>query len=231
VITAAIGIATVFFCVRVEALPKREAPAPGANAYYAEMLEGFRYVGSLKWLKTMFIACAAFGILASPAAMLTPLQVARSFGSDVWRLTVIELAFSAGMMAGGVLIAVWGGFKNKAHTMILAWLLFGVATVLFGVIPHFGVYVGVMLFCGCSMPVYNTPAATMMQTKIPPQVMGRVFSALMIINGLAMPLGMALFGPLGDLVAIEPLLVITGVLLLAGGLVQGGRRELIEAGR
>jgi DHA3 family macrolide efflux protein-like MFS transporter len=52
----------------------------------------------------------------------------------------------------------------------------------------------------------------------------------MVVNGLGMPLGMALFGPLGDIVKIELLLVITGALLLAGGLILRTRHEFIEAG-
>ncbi len=230
VLTAAVGVATVYFCVRVSDVPKGPERGAGAGAYYREMADGFRFVGAQPWLKTLFVASALFGVLASPAAMLTPLQVTRTFGDDVWRLTAIELAFSAGMMAGGILISLWGGFKNKARTMVFAWLLFGVATLLFGVIPNFWAYLAVMVFCGCSMPVYNTPAMTLMQTNIPPGLMGRVFSVLMILNGLSMPLGMALFGPLGDIVKIESLLIVTGILLLAGGLILYGRRELTQAG-
>ncbi|HCC34562.1 MAG TPA: MFS transporter [Ruminococcaceae bacterium] len=231
VATAAIGIATVFFCVKVSRqIEQPQRRKAGIKAYTHEMAEGFRFIGDHSWLKTLFIASALFGILASPAAMMTPLQVARSFGDDVWRLTAVELAFSVGMMLGGIAVAAWGGFNNKAHTMVAAWLLFGICTVLFGVIPNFWVYLAVMAFCGLSMPFFNTPAATLMQTKIPPNLMGRVFSVLMIINGLAMPLSMALFGPLGDAVKIERLLIITGALLIIGGFLLYRRRELIRAG-
>ncbi len=230
VFTAVIGISTVFFCVKVPHLPKKHEKTLGAKVYYNEMAEGFRFVGSQPWLKTLLIASALFGIFASPAAMLTPLQVVRTFGDDVWLLTAIEIAFSAGMMAGGVVISAWGGFKNKSHTMVLAWLCFGVTTFLFGVIPNFWIYLGVMVLCGLAMPIYNTPAMTLMQTKIPPELMGRVFSVMMIINGLAMPLGMALFGPLGDVVSIELLLILTGLLLIGGGFALYGRKELMKAG-
>ena len=230
VVTAVIGISTVFFCVKVPHVPKKQEKTLGSAVYYHEMAEGFRFVAKAPWLKTLLIASALFGIFASPAAMLTPLQVVRTFGDDVWLLTAIEIAFSAGMMAGGIVISAWGGFKNKSHTMVLAWLCFGVTTFLFGVIPIFWVYLGVMVLCGLAMPIYNTPAMTLLQTKIPPELMGRVFSVLMIINGIAMPFGMAIFGPLGDIVSIELLLIVTGVLLISGGLALIGRKELMKAG-
>jgi DHA3 family macrolide efflux protein-like MFS transporter len=67
-----------------------------------------------------------------------------------------------------------------------------------------------------------------MQTKIPPQLMGRVFSVLMVINGLASPLAIALFGSLGDLVKIETILIVTGTLMVIGSFFLYGRKELIQ---
>ncbi|MDR2904027.1 MAG: MFS transporter, partial [Clostridiales bacterium] len=148
VATAAIGIATVFFCVKVLPREKKKERTGGAKAYYQEMMAGLRFINGQPWLKTLFISAALFAVLASPVMTLTSLQVARNFGGDYWRLLTVELAFSVGMMGGGVLIAVWGGFKNKVHTMLLSWLLFGIATFLFGLITDFYVYIGVMAFCG-----------------------------------------------------------------------------------
>ena len=92
---------------------------------------------------------AIFLILVTPVAFLTPLQVARSFGDDVWRLTAIEIAFSGGMMAGGAIIATWGGFKNKIHTMTLSIFLFGAITFLLGFTPIFSLYLVFMTISGC----------------------------------------------------------------------------------
>jgi DHA3 family macrolide efflux protein-like MFS transporter len=167
----------------------------------------------------------------TPAAMLTPLQVTRTFGDDVWRLTAIEILFSIGMTLGGIVVSVWGGFKNKVHTMIMACFAFGVTTFLFGIVPNFWIYLGIMLLCGLTVPFFNTPTMTIMQTKINPQIMGRVFSVFMMINGLAMPLGMALFGPLGDFVRIEFLLIVTGTLLFASGFALLASKTLKEAGK
>lgn len=230
VITAGIGIAVVFFFVHVAGVPRTEQPASGAKTYFHEMLEGLRFIGKESWLKTLFVTFALFGVLASPAAMLTPLQVTRTFGDDVWRLTAVEIAFSVGMMLGGIVISAWGGFKNKVHSMVLALLLFGAATFLFGVIPNFWLYLGTMLFCGCTMPLFNTPTMTLMQLKIPPHLMGRVFSAIAMVSGLTMPLGLVLFGPLGDIVKIEWLLMSTGIMLIAGSVVLYGRKELVREG-
>lgn len=229
VITAAIGISVVFFFVHITPLEKVEKKQ-GISAYFGELKEGLRYIGENRWLKVLLGYTAFFCVCMTPAAMLTPLQVTRTFGDGVWRLTAIEILFSLGMVLGGVVISAWGGFKNKVHTMIMACFAFGVSTFLFGVVPNFWVYLSIMLLCGMTLPFFNTPSTTIMQTKIPPQIMGRVFSILMMVNGLAMPLGMALFGPLGDVVRIEYLLIVTGALLFASGFVLCVSKTLKEAG-
>ena len=69
-----------------------------------------------------------------------------------------------------------------------------------------------------------------MQTNIDPLVMGRVFSVLMMINGLAMPIGMTIFGPLGDVVRIESMLIVAGILLLISGFSLFTFKSLDEVG-
>ncbi|WP_293009662.1 MULTISPECIES: MFS transporter [unclassified Oscillibacter] len=231
VITAAIGIAIVFLFVKVSGIPRVGEVQRGIRAYVHELREGLRYINSQAWLKLIIVYGAFFSFFVSPSALLTPLQAARTFGDDVWRLTAIELVFSAGAILGGVVISAWGGFKNKAHTMILACVLFGLTSVLLGVIPNFWIYLGVMLLCGATVPLYNSPSMTLLQSNIDPDKMGRVFSVMMMFSGLAMPLGMAVFGPLGDMVKIEWLLMISGAAIFISGLALLGARSLIEVGK
>ena len=138
VITAAIGIATVFFFVTISGEPDSRERKSGVKAYFQEIMEGLRFALSQPWLKTLLIFNVGFNILGSAAVMLPPLQVVRSFGDDVWRLTAIRIAYSVGMVSGGVLISVWGGFKSKTHTMIFAHMLFGTTTVLLVLFQNFG---------------------------------------------------------------------------------------------
>lgn len=84
----------------------------------------------------------------SPASFLTPLQVTGSFGDDVWRLSAIEIAFSIEMMAGGGIIASWGGFQNKIKTMAFASVIMGICTFALGIVPLFWIYLAFMALFG-----------------------------------------------------------------------------------
>jgi DHA3 family macrolide efflux protein-like MFS transporter len=157
--------------------------------------------------------------------------VARSFGSDVWRLTAIEVAFSMGMILGGIALASWGGFKNKVHTMTMASFLIGACTMALGAAPVFSVYIFFMALCGVALPVFNTPATVLLQEKVEEDYLGRVFGVLSMISNTMMPLGMLAFGPMADVVKIEWMLLATGALIFVMGFFLLSNKAMLEAGK
>jgi MFS transporter, DHA3 family, macrolide efflux protein len=229
VVTAAIAIFIFMVFLKIPAHQKAQEKEP--VSYFADLKKGFTYIGNHVFLKKFFLFFALFFILASVPSFLTPLQVTRSFGDDVWRLTAIEVAFSIGMMIGGVLIASWGGFKNKIHTMTLGSFMFAILTVGLGVIPNFVVYLVVMGITGITMPIFSTPSTTLLQEKVEPDYLGRVFGIVAMISTSMMPLGMLIFGPMADVVAIEWLLIGTGIVMFFAGFFLVGSRTLVAAGQ
>lgn len=228
VITAAIAVSILLLFLKVPSHAK--ALEKQKTSYFSDMVEGYNYIKNHGYVKRFFVFCAIFYVLVSPAAFLTPLQVARSFGDDVWRLTAVEITFSIGMMLGGIIIASWGGFKNRTHTMTMSSLIMGICTFALGVVPNFWVYLSFMCLFGAVMPAFNTPATVLLQEKVEENFLGRVFSVLGMISSITMPLAMLVFGPLADAVAIEWMLIGTGVLLVIQGFFLMKNKELIEAG-
>ena len=188
-------------------------------------------ISNHEFLKNFFLFFALFFVLVAPVAFLTPLQVTRSFGNDVWRLTAIEIVFAIGMMLGGIMIASWGGFKNKIHTMTLAALVTGVCTVALGIIPVFWIYLVFMGLIGVVMPFFNTPSMVLIQEKVEGDYLGRVFGVFGMISTSMMPLGMLIFGPISDMIKIEWLLIVTGILMFIQGFFLIGSKILMEAGK
>lgn len=229
VITAAIAIVTLLAFLKI---PSHEKAAnTQTTSYFSDFKQGIRYINQHAFLKKFFIFFAVFFVLMAPAAFLTPLQVTRSFGEDVWRLTAIEIAFSVGMMVGGAVIASWGGFKNKVHTMTFASLIMGVCTFGLGAIPNFWIYLAFMAIFGVSMPLFNTPTMTLIQERVEENYLGRIFGVFGMISTSMMPIGMLIFGPIADLVKIEWLLLGTGGFILVLSMFLVRTNELVEAGK
>lgn len=229
VITAVIAIVTLLGFLKISVHEK--ASMQQTTSYLDDFKQGVSYIQNNHFLKKFFMYFAVFFVLMAPAAFLTPLQVTRSFGDDVWRLTAIEIAFSIGMMAGGAIIASWGGFQNKVRTMTFATMLMGLCTFALGIVPIFWFYLIFMAIFGIAMPIFNTPTMVLLQEKIEENYLGRIFGVFGMISTSMMPIGMLIFGPIADVIAIEWLLLGTGLLILVMAIFLGRDKVLIEAGK
>jgi len=228
VVTAAIAILTllIFFHIPLH----QKAREKQSTSYFSDLKEGISFIKRNDFLKVFFLFFAIFFVLMAPAAFLTPLQVTRTFGDEIWKLTAIEIAFSVGMMAGGGIIAAWGGFQNKIHTMTFASLIMGACTFALGIVPNFWIYLVFMAVTGIAMPIFNTPTNVLLQEKVDENYLGRIFGVFGMISTSMMPIGMLIFGPLADIFPIEWLLTGTGLLMLILTILFGRNKILLEQG-
>jgi MFS transporter, DHA3 family, macrolide efflux protein len=230
VVTAGLAISILFFFVKVPAMEK-QGEGKKRIEYFNDQKEGFNYVKEHGYILRLVLLSSVFMICASPSALLTPLQVIRDFGSEVWRLTAIEVTFSVGMMFGGILISAWGGFKNRVYTMALAVALYGLGVIGLGLVNNFFVYIGIFAGIGIAMPLFNTPIVVLFQSTVDSAFMGRVFSVFGMASSVLMPLSMVVFGPLSDTIAIDMLLIGTGIVIALLGIPFVASKTLREAGR
>jgi len=262
-LTALLAISVLIFCVHEQkkedtsvqadnTQPDAASSAPPASGgFLSDFKGGLSYIKNHRYLLSFFAYNAVLLILVSPAAFLTPLQTARSYGSEVWRLTSIEIVFSVGMMIGGGVIAAWGGFKNRMKTIlsantVMAFCTFALGlspflsrildldnSVLFGItnLLPFIIYLFFMGIFGIALPLMNTPATVMLQEHIEDAYLGRVFSIYGMLAQSLMPLSMLIFGPLADAISIELILVITGAVMLTAAVITPLNKRLMEAGK
>ncbi|NMB06409.1 MAG: MFS transporter [Bacteroidales bacterium] len=184
-----------------------------------ELKKGVRYAFGNPLLKGIIICYGFSFFLITPAAVLTPLMIERSFGGEVWRLTANEIVWTVGSFVGGIAVSLYGNIKNKILTIALCLVAFGISFTLLGLAGSFVLYLLVMGISGFFMPIIATAETVFIQEITAPQMMGRVFSIIQIITSAAMPLAILLFGPLADVVPVETLLIISGILLALVGLI------------
>jgi DHA3 family macrolide efflux protein-like MFS transporter len=206
VITAIIGI-LIMFSVNIPFIKRDNAE----DNHIEDLKEGIRYLRTNKPLKVFLIFYSIFSFLIVPAAILTPLLVTRTFGDEVWKLTVNEMAFFGGSVIGGIILSIFGKNKNKFKLIIFSCYAFGILFALLGVANIFWIYLIIMFITGIFLPFYNASSISFVQEETKPELMGRIFGLVHIIGTSVMPLGMLFFGPISDIVKIEILLVITGI--------------------
>ena len=215
VVTAAAGVGITAF-VRIQAYERKRT---GRSAALVELREGLAYLRGSTFVRRLLAFQVAVLFLISPSAFLTPLLVSCTFGPEVWRLTASEMTYSLGMVAGGLLITAWGGFKRRLDTTLLAGAVYGGLMAGLGLAPSFGLYLACNLAIGITSPCYNSPITVWIQERVEPAMHGRVFSLMQISTACALPMGMAVFGPAADLVPVRLLLAAAGtaVLTVTGG--------------
>ncbi|MDM8084526.1 MFS transporter [Cellulomonas cellasea] len=213
VVTAAIGIALLAL-LRVGRVVRADLADGEKAGYFADLVGGLRYVhrhGFVRWLLGLF--AVVFVLVVAPSN-LTPLMVVRTFGDEVWKLTVTELSFSIGMTLGGVLLATWGGLKNRMTMIVGTTLVFGALSIGMGFSTNMWVFFAFMFGFGLAVPFFSTTSMTLLQETVEPERQGRVFGIMGIVMALAMPFGMAVLGPLADRFSVESLLIATGAVIL-----------------
>lgn len=188
---------------------------------FTDFKDGVKYVAKHKYLRDLMLYMTFLMMFLTPIAMLTTLQITRTFGANLDEsalylyLAIAEIAFSAGMILGGVIMGITGGFKNRGHSISLATVAFGVLTVLLGLagfLQIFYFYVAIMFIIGIFLPLFNVSTVTLVQENVELSMMGRVFGFYTIVNSTIMPLAMLGYGPLSDVLSIEWILIITGII-------------------
>lgn len=228
VVTAAIAITILLVFLRVPSHSRaKEGPRTG---YFADLRKGIAYIARHDYLKAFFLFYSLYFVFLGPVAYLTPPQVARSFGEEVWRQSATQLGFSVGTMLGGLLLAWWGGLLNKVHGMALASFILGLCVVILGIPPAFGVYVALMVLIGIAVPMFHTSATVLLQEKVDDSFRGRVFGVNSMIPSSLVPLSMLVYGPLADVYAVESLLLVAGTSTIVKSLLMLANRALRQAG-
>lgn len=208
VITAIIGI-SIMFSVKA---PKFIKPIADNNnkSLIQDIKIGLTYLKKNTFIRQQIYYLMIVSVLISPSAFLTPLLVNRAFGTEVWKLTISQMTFSLGAVIGGLLIATWGGFRNRRLTIILATICYGLMMIGMGISHIYIMYLIFNFLIGISMPCYNAPVNVLLQENVEPAMQGRVFSIVQIANACALPLGTIIFGTMADIISVQIILIFTG---------------------
>jgi DHA3 family macrolide efflux protein-like MFS transporter len=181
------------------------------------LCEGLRYVQSRRGLCLLFVSGALGGFLAIPAVAFLPLLVSQHFAGDALHLGLMQSAYGVGYVTGGVLLSVWGGFKQRIVTNAVGTFVIGCGILAIGVTPStaFLAAVAAWLIVGSGFPMALGPLRAVFQSTVPSGMQGRFFSLNdAVIRGLT-PLGALVAGIAADALGIRIVWIMAGVGLIA----------------
>lgn len=201
--------------VKIPGLTKPQQSEP--LHFFKEMKEGFLALRSNKGLFALLWIGFLFTFIYMPINALFPLMSMEHFEGTAFHVSVVEIAFALGMLAGGLALGALGALKNRYLMIAASIALIGLGLAVSGLLPPSGflLFAASCLVMGFAAPFYAGVQTALVQEKIQPQYLGRVFSLLGSVQGLAMPLGLILSGMFADGIGVSRWFLVSGMLLLS----------------
>lgn len=222
VLTALVAILPLlFFEIPQPDRAQSEALAGKAASYFDDLAAGFRYVWNWKGLFILSLMAALLNFLLAPTGSLNPLLIKDHFNGTVLQLGTFNSIFGIGVILGGLLLGVWGGFKRKIITSMMGILMLGIGIMTQGILPGnmFTLAVVSAGLVGFSLPIANGSIGAIMQGSVAPDMQGRVFTLLSSFAGAMSPIGLAIAGPVSDVIGIQTWFRIAGMVCIGMALV------------
>ena len=218
VVTAAFAIGPLFFIhIPQPERPAAAAPAGTRPSLWGDVADGFRYIWGWKGMFLVLMLATLINMMIHPAMSLLPMLVLRRFAGGALQLGWLNSAWGAGIILGGLILSVWGGLKRKVVTALLGLIGQGIGFLIVGLTPASAFWLGIvgLAFAGTMNPICNGPLFALLQDVVAPEIQGRVFTVIGSLSGLAVPVGLAIGGPIADWLGVQAWFMIGGLLCVA----------------
>ncbi|MEZ4593773.1 MAG: MFS transporter [Chloroflexota bacterium] len=210
-LTAVFAIDIITFVVAIGALllvnipnPKRTQEGKASQgSLWQESAYGFRYVlakPSLLGLQLLFLGANFMSSLGF--TVFAPMILART-GNNELLFGSVQSASAIGGVVGGLVMSAWGGPKRLVHGVVFGWILSGITQAVLGTGQILPVWLVTGFIMSALVPLINGSNQAIWQSKVAPDVQGRVFAVRRLIAWVSTPLAQLIAGPLADYV-MEP---------------------------
>ena len=203
VITFVIAIGTLLIVF----IPQPEQTVEGQTGkgnLLSEAAYGFKYIFQRKPLLGLLVAILCLNLVHGFSnALFAPMLLSRSNNNSAV-LGSAQSAFAIGGVVGGLIVSTWGGFKKRIRGMLIGWGFFAVfGLIIFGLGRSLYVWIPAAILAAMTFPFTQSASNAIWQSKVAPDIQGRVFSARRLIAWLADPIMPVVAGALADYVT-EP---------------------------
>jgi MFS family permease len=222
----ALSYVAVLAAVAMLRLPARE-PAAQASIL-GELRGGIRYVRAHRELAWLLGAVLAVSLFAAPLVSLLPVYAEDALGGDARTLGMLMACLGAGSLVGALLL---GALADRYRTPALvggALILLGSATLLVAIAPlagaaAMGATAAAVMLCGGFRLVAVSASNSRLQMRADDLYRGRVLSLLFLAFGGGFPIGALAAGAAADVVGVQWVTALLGLLTVACGALIGGR--------
>ncbi|MBK1441681.1 MFS transporter [Parapedobacter sp. ISTM3] len=211
IIGAVVAISSLLL-VHIPNPQKMSEQQAGAKQVLRDFKLGIDAVSSNKGISWLFLFSVLAMFCIMPVAVLFPLLTLQHFGGGKFEMSLIEVVWGVGMLVGGGLLGIFKPSLNKVVIINSTYVVLGITLGASGLIPGNGFvfFVGLTVIGGISAAINNASFTTILQEKIDPAMLGRVFSMYFSIALLPSMIGLLSTGFIADSIGITLTFVILG---------------------
>src|SRR5918994_1038622 len=215
VLTALLAVGTL----TVIAIPQPGRPSAKAP-FWSEMRAGLRYTSRWPGLMAILVMATAINFFLIAATSLLPILVTKHFGGAAMHLASLSSAFGIGIVAGGMALGVWGGFRRRMQTSLTGLIGLGLGFLLLGLTPAtmFWMALATTVLAAVMSSMANGPLMAVLQTTVAPAMQGRVFTLMVSMATAISPLGLAVAGPVADRLGVQIWYIVGGGVCMGMGI-------------
>ncbi|NLS78141.1 MAG: MFS transporter [Chloroflexi bacterium] len=226
VITAAIAV-TILAFIRIPQPEGQRVQGKGAGAVLRDLGAGLRYVWDWKGMRYFIMTVLVWGIFITPLMSFQPLLVTEHFKGGALELGWLSSAFGIGLVAGGMVLSVWKGFKRHLATSIFGTLVSSLGRLIVGLSPAHAMWLAIagQFIAGLGLSAHNSGERAAEQVAVAPEMQGRFFAVRQAAFTALSPISLSIFGPVADAIGVR----IFWILMPAAGLVNALVRRFVPA--
>lgn len=214
---ALIAVTSLFFVY----IPDPEKTENSERHIFKEMKEGAMVVLRNKGLSLVFLYSIIILFFIIPISVLFPLMTLDYFNGTEFQAGVIEAVWSVGALAGGAIMGVKVYNVNRVGLINWTYILLGMAFMGSGILSPNGYIWFAILTCisGIAGAVYNSAFTGLVQNKIDPAALGRVFSTFYAVALIPSMIGLIGIGFIADTIGLNTSFIISGLVIILTGVI------------
>ena len=215
----AMGAAFAIGFLLLARLPMLKAQENAPFHLLEDCRAGYAIVRKKKWLWQLCLVCGLFSMAVVPMSSLFPLMSMNYFGGTAVAASVVETAYSLGMLMGSLVLGLWGGRHNKVATMTGAVFVLGGCLLAVGRLgpADFVPFAALALGMGLAAPFFSSLFTALLQEKIEGEFLGRVLGLSSAVMTLAGPVGLGATALFAERVGLAHWFALAGGLAILCG--------------
>jgi len=197
-----------------------------------DMKEALQGVRSVKGLSTLFLIAIACTFVMMPVSVLFPLMTLKHFNGNEIDMGIVEAGWGVGMLLGGAIVSIISTRLNKVLMINAMYLLLGLSFFLSGLLSAeaFWWFVVFAFVGGMAGSIYYAYFISVVQIKVEPALLGRVFSSYISVSLLPSMIVLVSTGFIADNIGMDITFIISGALVMLLGVISYLNPQLTKLG-